>query len=254
MDLVWLAEYREAAKGIAATVDAPVLARTALLVNVEDWWRGDLMGSPAALLGLALLWGAIWTFATGIALDRFCFGPGPGGDAVSAGPGLRHFWRLARLALLSLPAYYGVYRLAAWLFPALEARLRDVTEERVVLGWYLVAAGGVWAILALVELWFDYARVVAVGRDVESGRRALVLSGRWLAAHLGPALGLQIAMAGAGGGVVLSYLLLTPAPLESSWPGLLGVLALGQLAVLARLLVRLAGLAAQSRLYRALRP
>ena len=254
MDLVWLCEYREAARGIAATVAVPVLARTALLVNLEDWWRGDLVGPPAALIGLGLLWAAVWIFASGVALDRFLFGPDPPRRAGWAGAGARHFGRLTRLAALSAPAYYAVYRLAAWLFPALEGRLRDVTEERVVLAWYLAAALGVTLLLELVELWFDYARVVAVGRGVGSGRRALTESARWLAAHPLRASGLQLALAAAGGAIVAGWLLLAPAPFESGWAGVAGVLLLGQLAVVARLVVQVGGLAAQSHLYRTLGP
>lgn len=252
MDLVWLGEYREAARGIAATVDVPVLARTAFLVNLEDRWRGDLAGSPLALLGLGLLWAAVWTFAAGVALERFLFAPGARGGTRWAAAGARHFWRLARLALLSLPAYYAVHCFAAWLFPALEDHLRDVTVEGAVLVWYLGGAAVVALLLLAVEIWFDYARVVAVGRDEASARRALAASARWLAAHPLRALGLQLALAAAGGGVVAAYLLLAPAPLEAGWVGLGGVLLLGQLALATRLLVRVAGLAAQSRLYRAL--
>jgi hypothetical protein len=252
MDLVWLGEYQEAARGIAATVTAPVLGRTALLVNLEDRWRGDLVGSPVALVGLGLLWAAVWIFASGVALDRFLLGPDPPRGAGWAGTGARHFGRLTRLGLLSLPAYYAVHRLSAWLFPALEGRLRDVTQERVVLAWYLAAALGVALLLGLVELWFDYARVIAVGRDVSSGRRALTESARWLAANSLWAIGLQLALAAAGGAIVAGWLLLAPAPFESGWGGVAGVLLLGQLAVIARLVVRVGGLAAQSRLYRAL--
>ncbi|MEZ5332465.1 MAG: hypothetical protein R2991_10535 [Thermoanaerobaculia bacterium] len=250
MDLVWLGEYREAAKGVAATVDVPVLARTALLVDLEDWWRGELFAVPAAVLGLGLLWALAWTFATGLALDRFFWGAV--GERRGSWPavGARHFGRLARLALSSLPFYYAVYRLSAVLFPALEERLRDVTQERIVLGWYLVAALVVVSLLASVQLWFDYARVVAVGRDVPSTRRALVEAARWLLAHPLRALSLQLLLAAAGGLIVVLYLALCPAPEESSWIRVAAVLAGGQLALAARLLVRLTGLAARSRLYR----
>lgn len=252
MDLVWLGEYREAAEGLASTVEVPALARSAPLVNLEDWWRGDLPESPAGLLGLGALWAIAWVFASGVGLDRFLFGTRPGRRGPGwAATGRRHFGRLARLGLLSLPAYYAVYRLSAWLFPALEHRLRDVTRERVVLGWYLLAALGIGLLLVLVELWFDYARVVAVGRDVPSSRRALAESARWLAANPLRALGLQLCLVLGGAGVVALWVLLEPAPLEATWAGLAGVLALGQLALLARLLVRVWGLAAQSRLYRA---
>lgn len=252
MDLVWLGEYREAARGIAASVDVPVLARTAFLVNLEDRWRGDLASSPLPLLGLGLLWAAVWTFAGGVALERFLFEPGARRAGHWTGAGARHFWRLARLALLSLPAYWAVHRFARWLFPLLEARLREVTAEGTVLGWYVAGAALVGLLLLAVETVFDYARVVAVGRDVRSARRALAASARWLASHPLRALGLQLALAAAGGVVVVAYLLLAPAPREATWAGVAGVLLLGQLALAARLLVRVGGLAAQSRLYRAL--
>lgn len=249
MDLVWLGEYREAAAGIAATVDVPVLARTAFLVDLEDWWRGDLLDVPAALLGLGLLWAIVWTFVTGVALDRFLWGSRPGRAGSMAATGSRHFGRLVRLAVLSLPFYYAVYSLSARLFPALERRLRDVTAERTVLAWYLAGAVVVVFLLTLVEVWFDYARVVAVARDVASARRSLAQSGRWLLAHPLRALALQLALGLTAGAVVTLYLVLAPAPLESSWAGVAIVLLGGQLALLGRLVVRLAGLAARSRLY-----
>ena len=84
----------------------------------------------------------------------------------------RYFFRFLRLVIAAGLAYYLIYRFSLWLFPEIERATRDVTVERTVLLYNLVAAAFVLLLLVLVKVSIDYAKISTVVEE----RRSMVLA------------------------------------------------------------------------------
>ncbi len=128
---------------------------------------------------------------------------------------------------------------------------RDLTEERLVLAAYLGGAAVVVLLLCTVRIGLDYAKIALV---VESRRSALLAALRGLGFALRRplrTLGIFLGFVLLGAGLLALYAMLGPDAGQSTWVGVLAAFLAGQLLLLARALLRLSLLAAETDFYRA---
>ena len=248
LDLAWLNEYGRRAQGLAETLRPSIVGRGAVFDNLESWFSGELF-LDLRTVAFGVAYALLWLFLLGGVLDRFArrerrFVLGP---FVAAGA--RFFPRLLRLTAISGVLYFGIYRLARWLFPWIERLTRDVTAEWRVLLAHLGGAAVVVALLGLVNLVFAYAKIAVVYEGRRSSLLALVRAVRFVVLRPVRALGLYFILALIAVAVIALYALLAPGPGQSSAIGIALAFLGGQLFVLARLALRLTFFGSQMRLY-----
>lgn len=248
LDLSWLGEYRSRARGLGQTVRPSIVGRGAVFDNLESWFSGELFLDPRAT-AFGAAYALVWLFLLGAVLDRFARRERKFVLAPFLAAGARFFPRLLRLTAISAVLYFGIYRLARWLFPWIERLTRDVTVERQVLAAHLVGASVVVVLLGLVNLVFGYAKIAVVCEGRRSSLGAAMRAARFVAGHPGKTLGLYVALALIGLLLLAVYALMAPGPGQSTVLGIALAFLVGQLYLVARLALRLTFFGAQMRLY-----
>ena len=105
----------------------------------------------------------LWAMLLGGVLERFARPQWASGAASFIRSSGRYFLRFVRLALLSAPLYYVVYRLYATGNERLADWTRDVTTERTVLFYSLILAAITALLLVAVHTSFAYAKIATAG-------------------------------------------------------------------------------------------
>lgn len=250
LDLGWLGEYASDARGLEQTLERSIVGRGAVFDNLEAWFSGALfLDTRTVAFGAA--YALIWLFLLGGVVDRFARRERKFVLAPFMAAGARFFPRLLRLTLVSGVLYFGIYRLARWLFPWIERMTRDVTVERQALLLNLLGAAVVIALLGLVNLVFGYAKIAVVFEGRRSSLGALMRAARFVAVNTGKAIGLYLALALVALLVIAAYALLAPGPGQATAVGVVLAFLAGQLFLVARLALRLTFFSAQLRLYEA---
>lgn len=250
-DLGWFGEFEAEAEGLAATFSPTLDGAGAFYANLEAWIDAGLFRQPPSIVALGVGYALLWAFLLGGVLHRLAgsrFLDDPGFLAASG----RTFFPFVRLALLSAVLYYLIYRLQAWLFHLVEVSTRDVTVERVVLVYTLLAAAATAALLGIVHLIFDYAKIATV---IEGRRSMTMASLRGLGFVLSyPVRSVALAMLVGllAVALVLLYSFVAPGPGQSSVVAVLAAFALGQLFLAAKLGLRLLLLGSETALFQSL--
>ena len=169
-----------------------IVGRGAVYDNLESWFSGELFLNPRTV-AFGVAYALVWLFLLGGVLDRFARRERRFVFAPFMAAGARFFPRLLRLTVISGALYFGIYRLARWLFPWIERLTRDVTAERQVLLAHLGGALVVVALLGLVNLIFGYAKIVVVFEGRRGTLGALLRAARFVAGHPRKAIGLYLA-------------------------------------------------------------
>ncbi len=261
-DTRWQGELASDARGVVETFAPEVAGAGAFFRNLESWWSGRLFEVEPALLWTGLGYALVWVLLLGGVLERLARPPGAGGeDGVAGrepwtlagffGASGRYFFRFLRLAALSGVLYYGIFRLARAGFHALERATRDVTSERTVLLWVLLGAALVVALLTLVRVVFDYARIAVVTEGRRSALAAAWTGLAFVLEHPLRTLGLYWGLAVAGLVLLGVYALVAPQAGPASWLGVALAFLFGQAALATRLGLRLATLGGETALFAA---
>ena len=260
-DLDWYSEYEQATGGLAATLRPSIVGPGAVLDNLELWFSGGLFSQHLSLLALALAHAVLWLLLLGgiiarlagmqgleTATDSHATGEvlGPAGLILR---GVRMSPRILQLSVVAGLLYFAVYRLAWIVFPWIERACHDVTQERTLLTYHLIAAACVVALLTAVNLLFDYAKIVVVLEPKLSPSSALARAMQLVVANAG-----QVALVYYGLGAALLavsalYLLLAPGAGQSTTLGILGAFVVGQLYLWFRFAGRLVFLGSATALY-----
>jgi len=250
-DAGWHGEFQAEAGALAKTLGPELLGAGAFFENLERWWSGGLLAVPPALVAAGLLHAVLWAFLLGGVLERL---RGPGAASAAGAAGFfaacgRHAFRFVRLALLSGVLYYLVYRLARAGFGALEDASRDVISERTVLLWVVAGAALTVFLLAVVRVVFDYAKVAVVAHGRRSALGAAWAGARFVASRPFATLGLWAGFGLLGAALLALYSLLPAFTGVATWVSVVLAVFVGQLALAAKLALRLALLGAETRLF-----
>jgi hypothetical protein len=253
-DSGWYGEYADEASGIETTFKPSLVGAGAIFHNLEDWLTGKLFTRYPAVIGFGIAYGLLWSFLLGGLLDRYAR---PAERAVRArfaqASGL-YFFRFVRLALISAVPYYLIFRLHGWMFTWLESATRDVTSERTVL-WYSLSVYLLTAfLLTLVHMSFSYAKIATV---VENRKVMLVAALRgvgFVFSFPGKTFGLFYGLIMVSGAMLIVYSLIAPGAGQSNWITVVLAFLVGQMYLIAKLLVRLTLYAGQTQLFKAHAP
>ncbi len=248
-DTAWFGEFEDEARGVARTFHPSLISGGAFFLNLERWLSGELWEGTPAIVGAGLVWAAVWTFLLGGVLGRFVRARTGAKRAPFLRDSARWFVRFARLALISAPLYYLVYRLSDWMLRGLAERLRDGIVEGAALLWTLGAVAIVALALTAVHCSFTYAKIGAVLDDRRSMFLAALRGAAFVALNPWRTLSLHAAFFGIGFVAVFLYHALSPGVGQTTWTGIVAVFAGAQVFLIFRLWLRLSCLGAETALF-----
>jgi hypothetical protein len=240
----WWEEFKAQATGIGATFDQTIIGFAAVLDNLSAMldarFRSPVVG---AIVGVYLV---LWAFLAGGIIDRYARGRPTRAHGFFAASGV-FFFRFLRLAVIMALVYcllfvYVHYYLFDRFFPYVT---RDVDVERTALVWRVTLYALFGALLIVTTMVFDYAKIRAVVEDRRSMIGAFGAAMRFVSRHPAGTVALYLLNGLCFVLVLALYWLVAPGAGTtgvSMWTGF----ALGQLYLLARLLVKLLFLASQT--------
>ncbi|HSR70266.1 MAG TPA: hypothetical protein VLU25_20220 [Acidobacteriota bacterium] len=235
----WYLEFEAEAKALAASFDPTVAGAGAVLNAVDAFLTGEHLDYFPGVVLIGALYLLVWIWAAGAILTAFESGQAPSLPQCAA-DGTRYFFRFLRLFVLSGLAYLVIF---GWLMPFLEEHVesvsRDIVDERMAFFWYLLAYLVAWILLLIVNLVFDYAKIVTVIEDRRSMLGATLRSLRLVFSHPLQAIslyGLNLLLALV---FLIIYTALAPGASQASWAAVIWALFLGQLYIASRIFTRL---------------
>lgn len=256
-DTDWWAEFSaEHDDALAQTFGPAVIGAGAVYGNLEAWWSGRLFSDgPVPLLALGVAFAVVWTFLLGGILDALSRSgagserPARGFSGFAAAAG-RTFGRFLQLALAAGVLYFLIYRLARWLFRAIDRSSRDVTVEQTVFFKVVAVTALAVLLLHLVRIVFDFAKIAVFADDV-SAPRALLRGLGFVVSRPGTVLAVYLGLGAIGLALVALYAWTAPGAGQSGVVTVALAFLFSQLYLAARLALRLALLSAELHLYRA---
>ncbi len=243
----WWNEFLQATGGIGTTFVPSIIGFAAPLRNLSDVM--DNVPLAATLTSVVVAWLVVWALIAGGAFDRYARARTTHTPAFFAACGV-FFFRFLRLGAIAAFAYWLLFRFVhGWLFVSVYPRwTRDLPVERdaffIRLGLYLVFA----ALLALVNIVIDYAKVRAVVEDRRSMVGAIAAGARFVARHPRAAVGLYVLNTLVFVAVLVAYRLAAPG---AGWrgPGMWVAFAIAQAYIVARVWAKLVFAASQIALF-----
>ncbi len=250
-DMDWYSEFEGRQSGLAQTFEpSKLIAAGPFLDNAEAWLSGRLFRKRPALLGLAAIYGLLWTLLAGGVLDRFAR-PSQfwtfGHILESCG---RFAGRMIRLALLGAPLYYVVFRFAGWLLGRVAASSPQATSETPLLLATVFASAAIAAILIAVRTILDYSKIILVTEERASALGAFVSGARFVARHPIKTAGIQLGFLLLGLLPVAMYHYFGPGTGQSTVFSIVLAFLAGQMVLLSRIYLRLGLLSGQMAAYR----
>jgi hypothetical protein len=250
-DMDWYGEYEAEAKGLETTFTPTVVGMGAFYNNLEAWLYGDLFDMFPGLVGIGVLYILIWALFLGGVLDRYSGSEGMFNLGRFFSNGGRFFFRFLRLTVLSGVLYYLIYRLAGWLFAWVEATTLDVTVERTVFIYTVLVAVAVAFLLTLVNMSFDYAKIVTFKEDRRSMLLAALRGIGFVLRRPFKTMGLYYTLVILGALLLGAYATIAPGADQSTMVAVIWAFAIGQFALVAKLVLRLWFYAGQMALFEA---
>jgi hypothetical protein len=246
IDPEWWMEFREHARGLEATFTPAVLGFAATLDGISNVLDGNRIA--AGIVVPLLLSMAAWAFMWGAVLQRFKMGRSIGirGFARHGATHVVPFALIASVAAaVNLALYFSVHKL---LFGPVYQGLAGLTNtERDAFFVRALLYVIFFAVIALVSLIADYARVAAVSGPGRSPFALLGISWTFIRTHLRAVVVLYVLT-----GAIFVLITVGYGALEvvgGSQAGGWRAIAIGQAYVLVRLAIRLAFGASELRLF-----
>ena len=249
LDLGWLEEFHHRRGGLAGALQPVRVSPAMAFETLELWLNGGWVTENRGLAAAGGLFLIVWILVQGGILTHLASPELRFGWSTFLAAGGSYFFRFLRLALLMGVAYYGVYKLAYWMFPAIDRWTRDVTVEKTVLGYHLGGLVIVAILMALVHLVADFARIATVREKRRSMILAVVRSARQVARHPLQSMGVFAVMILMLGLLQLVYYWLAPGIGGGSPLALLVAFGIGQVYLMIRWAIRIARYGAEIALF-----
>jgi hypothetical protein len=245
----WWQEFASQATGLGVTFTPSVIGFAAPLDNIGSVLDGlaEILPITAALAAYL----AGWAFVSGAVIDRYARQRKTRAHGFFAAGGVFVF-RFLRLACVAGIVYWFLFTYVHdWLFDNWYADLtQDMDTERRAFAVRAAFYAVFGALLIVANIVFDYAKIRIVVEDRRSVVGGLTAALRFLARRPRAAFGLYAVNALTFVVVLAVWSVIAPR-VTGSGMGMWVALALGQLYVLARLLVKLLFIASQTALFQA---
>lgn len=245
-DGLWHKSFAAQAGGLEATFDPGVVGIGAVLRALDALVTATLLELPLPLVVVGLFYLVGWVLLSGGLLARF------GGDRRGVVRlGAIHFGRLLTIAAVG---WLGWALLLGWLLPALgeltDAHTRDVIDERVVVALVLAKYAVVWLLALAVRVVVDQAKVVAVDDPARSPWAALRAALAFCRRRARAIVGVTLMLGAVSLALLLAYWVVAPGAGQRNGFQIVMAFAIGQLSVIARVVMRAWSLASAQALWR----
>lgn len=243
----WWTEFTRQAGPLGQTFRTTIIGFAAPIDNLSALADGE--SRPAAILWVGALYLLLWLFLSGGIIDRYARARPTRSYEFFTACGV-YFTRFLRLAPLMAIAYYVLFAVVHPLIfeDIYESLIRDLGVERTAFFMRFALYLAFAAILASVNVVFDYAKVRTVVEDRRSMIGAIAAAARFVARNARAVTGLYLMNAALFLAALVVYALVAPDG-ESGGPGIwLGIVA-GQAYIVARLWVKLVFLASETSLF-----
>ena len=198
--------------------------------------------TPLALTGAIGAYLGLWLFLSGGIIDRYARGRPVSTSMFFATCGV-FFFRFLRMAALTVAAYWAIFH---WVRPWLLGTVFDwgshalATEHQglVLRGWLY---GGLLAVVALVNLVVDIAKVRAVVEDRHSAIASLFAGARFVRRRAWRCAGLYLLNVLSAAVLARLWLQVAPSASAPDWQALL----IGQIYLIGRIWARLSFIASE---------
>ncbi len=248
----WYREFKAGASGLGKTFDPSVSGAGAILNGLDAFVGGEMFSQFSGVVGVGVLFLLLWTFFTGGILDFYLSGGEVSRERFFSASA-RYFPRMARLFALAAILYAAAYTI---LLPGVDQAIQTVNrqtiDERVAFAWVIAKYALVLGAVFLINLVFDYAKILAVRQDRRSAVLSAAAAGRMVLRHPLRTVGLYAAVGALGIVFLLVYGLSAPGALQQGYGGVALALIVGQLYILARIWTRLLFFSSQSAMCQAL--
>ena len=229
----WWNEFLAQAAGVGQSFVPAIIGFAAVVKNLSG--VADAQGLPVVIAAAVSAHIVLSMFLLGGVMDRLARDRAIGTSGFFAASGV-YFVRFLRLGIVAAGTYWMLF---AWLHPWLfgqvyEGLTRELTVERTAFLYRVLFYALFFAIVAGVNLVFDYAKVRAVVEDRRSMIGALVAGARFVRRNPGATIGLYALNTLGFAGVIGLYALVAPGATSSA-----GGFAIGQLYIVLRVVVRL---------------
>jgi len=243
----WWQEFTSQATGIGTTFSPTIIGFAATLDNISSLLDGQREIAPIA--GALALYLLTWTFLVGGIIDRYARQRPIRAAGFFAASGV-HVFRLLRLAIVSGLVYWWLFAyVRPWLFLEWFAhRTRTMSVERDVFFWRVALYVLFGALLVVVNVIFDYAKIRIVVEDRRSALGALSAAMRFVWRQRRRVAALYALNAMAFLILIAIWAFVAPGARSGGLTLWLGFLA-AQLYVLARLALKLQFLASETALF-----
>jgi len=249
-DMVWYGEYTAAAEGLEATFSPSVVGILPMLDNFERLLDGSVWRGQKALVGAGALLLLAWTLFAGGILDRYANPGEPHSRVRFFSHGGLYFFRFLRLLLISLLLYGLLIRGAAEpLHRWVEQATRETTVERTVIAAHASVYALVGFLLMLISAVLDYAKIAMVVEKRHSAVLAFLRGLRFVLTYPASTLGLYFGLVLGGVLLFAIYAVFAPGAGQATWTAVLLAFLCGQAYLLARLVLKLWFLSAQTSLF-----
>jgi hypothetical protein len=232
----WWNEFLAQAAGIGQTFVPAILGFAAVLKNISD--LADANRLPVVIASAITAHVVVSLFLLGGVLDRLARDRRTGTYGFFAACGT-YFFRLLRLQAVAAVCYGVLFTLVHyWLFERVYAAVtRDVSVERTALLYRVFLYLAFAAIVVIVNIWVDYAKVRMVVEDRRSALGALQASTRFIRRNAASVFGLYMLNFAVFLVVLLLYAVVAPSPGAGAWVWVTFIV--GQLYIALRVVVRL---------------
>ena len=228
-----------------------------MTANLDVSWLAEMFAAYGAmpwapvtiiLIGAAAISAVVYLFLLGGALQVFSTG-----EPFFAGCG-RNFWRLVRLTLIALVFYAGAWVIYRRLASVGRSIWGEGSEAGPLIHWNWFSAGVCLCLLGLVNLVFDYARVMLVVEDRNQTLRATIAAWRFVGRNFGRTAGLYGVVCAIAALCLGAYFGISHSFAQSSLALVILLLLVRQVMVLVKIGSRLLFCSTAIEMYRALRP
>ncbi len=238
-DHLWFRGFHVRAHGLGTTFEPWVVGVGGVLKAIDGLVTGGLLDLHPSIVAAGVVYLVAWVFLGAGFLARFVTG-----ESNFLGGAARHFPRMLVLAAASWVVYAVVLEgVLPLLTDIVDIATYDSIDERVHFAWTLAKYGVVWAIVWSVSIVFDYAKIAAVAHPEESLRRSLRRAFGLLRSHPRALYGLSVGLLAAGVGVVLAFAVVAPGADQHNGFKVAIAFLVSQTYILARIALRVLGIA-----------
>lgn len=243
----WWNEFTDSAGALGRTFQPTIIGFAAVLDNLSAFADGEARPSPILWLGAFYL--MLWLFLAGGILDRYARARPTRSHEFFTACGV-YFFRFLRLAPFIAIAYYVLFAVVhPFLLDETYAALtREVTSERTAFVVRVALYAVFGALLAFVNVIFDYTKVRAVVEDRRSMIGAIVAGARFVRRNAAAVAALYLATGGLFAALLMLYAVAAPGA-GSTGAGVWIGFIIAQLFLTGRLWIRLVFFASETALF-----